>query len=183
MAQQPPQDRRSYFVPVLKIVAAWGAAIALVVGHHTFYASLNHTAPTLDPTWRTSASLLVHSQAGASAIGTTFAFLISSALSLSAGTAFLQCAWRVVRFRAFTVSGLDAMWSSQTNILAFLSCDFWRKARGIVILSGLTWAFRLVVTFAPGTLTVNTEVFTTSEPCSIPNFDFEATDLLYTGMF
>ncbi|KAJ7040865.1 hypothetical protein C8F04DRAFT_931616, partial [Mycena alexandri] len=126
-------------VPVLKIVAAWVAALALAAGHHAFYASLNHTAPTLDPTWRISASLLVHSQAGASAIGTTFASLISSALGVSAGTAVLQCAWRVVRTRAFTVSGLDAMWSSQTNLLAFLSLNFWRKARGIVILSGLTW--------------------------------------------
>jgi hypothetical protein len=68
-------------------------------------------------------------------------------------------------------------------MFAFLSLDFWRKARGIVIISGLAWAFPLVVTFAPGTLTVNTEVFTTSKPCSIPKFDFGATDLLYTGVF
>ncbi|KAJ7921813.1 hypothetical protein B0H13DRAFT_2318122 [Mycena leptocephala] len=179
MDEQPPQGRHSHFVTVFKIVAAWVAALVLAAGHHAFYASLNNTAPTLD-TSGISASLLVHSQAGASAIGTTFASIISSALSVSAGTAFLQCAWRVVRTRAFTVSGLDAMWSSQTNIFAFLSLDFWRKARGIVIISVLTWAFRLVVTFAPGTLTVNTEVFTISEPCSIPKFDFGATDMLYT---
>ncbi|KAF8186081.1 hypothetical protein K438DRAFT_2019847 [Mycena galopus ATCC 62051] len=179
MDQQPPQGRHGHFVPLLKIVAAWVVALALAAGHHAFYASLNNTVPTSDSSG-TNASLLVHSQAGASAIGTTFAFIVSAALSVSAGTAFLQCAWRVVRSRAFTVSGLDAMWSSPTNMFAFLSLDFWRKARGIVIISGLAWAFPLVVTFAPGTLTVNTEVFTTSEPCSIPTFDFGATDLLYT---
>ncbi|KAJ6583350.1 hypothetical protein DFH09DRAFT_1435725 [Mycena vulgaris] len=186
MDQQAPQGRHSHFVPVFKIVAAWVVALALAAGHHAFYASLNNTAPTLDTSGTSAsllvhnASLLVHSQAGASAIGTTFAYIISSTLSVSAGTAFLQCAWRVVHTRALTVSGLDAMWSSQTNMVAFLSLDFWLNARGIVIISGLAWTFPLVVTFAPGTLTVNTELFTTSEPCSIPKFDFGATDLLYT---
>ncbi|KAJ6505287.1 hypothetical protein C8R45DRAFT_923582 [Mycena sanguinolenta] len=100
-------------------------------------------------------------------------------LAVSAGTAFLQCAWSVVRKRAISISGLNAMWSSPTNMFAFLSLDFWRTAQGIVVISALAWAFPLIVTFAPGTLTVDTDVTTASDLCTIPAFDWEATGLLY----
>ncbi|KAJ7242178.1 hypothetical protein B0H12DRAFT_1055764 [Mycena haematopus] len=175
MEQQPYQVRHGHYVPLLKIVLAWIVALAFASGHHAFYASLNNHPITSG----TTASLLVHSQSGASAIGTTFAFLVSALLGVSAGTAFLQCAWRVVRKRAFTLDGLDAMWSSPTNMFAFLSFDFWRTGRGIVIISALAYAFPLVVTFAPGTLTVETDITTVSGPCKIPAFDFGATALLY----
>ncbi|KAJ6484644.1 hypothetical protein C8R45DRAFT_1147434 [Mycena sanguinolenta] len=137
------QTSQSHYVPLLKIVLAWISALALTSGHHAFYASLNnhHVASG------TTASFVVNGQAGASAIGTAFAFLVSSLLSVSAGTAFLQCAWSVVRKRAISISGLNAMWSSPTNMFAFLSLDFWRTAQGIVVISGLAWAFPLVAMY------------------------------------
>ncbi|KAJ6505252.1 hypothetical protein C8R45DRAFT_1209064 [Mycena sanguinolenta] len=169
------QSHHGHYVPLLKIVLAWVLALALASGHHAFYASLNNHRVASG----TTASFVVHSQAGASAIGTAFAFLVSSSLAVSAGTAFLQCAWSVVRKRAISISGLNAMWSSPTNMFAFLSLDFWRTAQGIVVISALAWAFPLIVTFAPGTLTVDTDVTTASDPCRIPAFDWEATGLLY----
>jgi hypothetical protein len=117
----------------LRIVLAWVSALALASGHHAFYASLDNHSVTSG----TTASLLVHSQAGASAVGTTFAILVSSLLATSAGTAFLQCAWRAARKHAISISGLNAMWSSLTNLFAFLSVDFWRTAQGAVIVSAL----------------------------------------------
>ncbi|KAJ7348410.1 hypothetical protein DFH08DRAFT_808151 [Mycena albidolilacea] len=110
-----------------------------------------------------AASLLVHFQAGASAI---------AALGVSASTAFLQCAWRVVRKRPFTVSGLDALSSSPSNVLAFFSWDFWRTAREIVPLVTLTRAFPGVVAFAPGTLAVENHLDTVSEICTVPTYNF-----------
>ncbi|KAF7371441.1 hypothetical protein MSAN_00781100 [Mycena sanguinolenta] len=177
MERASSQSRHGHSVPLLKIVIAWISALALASGHHAFYASLDNHPVTSGS--GTTALLLVHSQAGASAIGTTFAFLVSSLLAVSAGTAFLQCAWRVVRTRAFSISGLNAMWSSPTNVFAFLSLDFWRTAQGVVVISGLAWAFPLIVTFAPGTLTVATDITTTSGQCSVPAFDWGATGLLY----
>ncbi|KAJ6545686.1 hypothetical protein B0H19DRAFT_844212, partial [Mycena capillaripes] len=112
-------------------------ALGLACGHHGFYASLNNRV--LASNNSTSASLLLHSQSGASAVGTSFAFLVSAALGVSAGTAFLQCAWKLVRQHAFTVSGLDALWSSPHNVFAFFSFDFWRSARGVVVISALAW--------------------------------------------
>ncbi|KAJ6484672.1 hypothetical protein C8R45DRAFT_1075142 [Mycena sanguinolenta] len=166
---------KSHYVPLLKIVLAWISALALASGHHAFYASLDNRQIASG----TTALFVVHSQAGASAIGTAFAILVSSLLAVSARTAFLQCAWRVVRKRAISISGLNALWSSPTNLLAFLSLEFWRTAKGIVVISGLAWAFHLMVTFAPGTLTVDTDVTTVSNSCRIPAFDWESTALLY----
>ncbi|KAF7364177.1 hypothetical protein MSAN_01077000 [Mycena sanguinolenta] len=175
MERASSQSRHGHYVPLLKIVLAWVSALALASGHHAFYASLNKHPVTSG----TTASLLVHSQAGASAIGTAFAFIVSSLLAVSAGTAFLQCAWRVVRKRAISISGLNAMWSSPTNMFAFMSLDFWRTAQGIAIVSGLAWTLPLIVTFAPGTLTVETDVTTVSSSCQVPAFDWGATGLLY----
>ncbi|KAJ6552729.1 hypothetical protein B0H19DRAFT_1295024 [Mycena capillaripes] len=173
----PRQVHGSHYYPLSKILLAWLVALGLASGHHGFYASLNNRVVPSDS--GESASLLLHSQTSASAIGTTFAFLVSAALGVSAGTAFLQCAWKLVRQRALTVSGLDALWSSPHNVLAFFSFDFWRSARGIVLISALAWAFPLVVTFAPGTLTVQSRSGTVSGVCKVPTFDFGSSALLH----
>ncbi|KAK7041996.1 hypothetical protein R3P38DRAFT_2611003 [Favolaschia claudopus] len=177
--QDPTQAHKSPYSPLFKIVGAWVVALALACGHHAFYASLNGDVASADATDITNASFLVRSQAGASAIGTTFAFLVSASLGVSAGTALLQSSWRVVGQRAFTLSGLDALWSSPTSLLAFLSFDFWRSARGIVVISALAYAFPLVVTFAPGTLIVRNRVDSVQHPCSVPTFDFGSSAILH----
>ncbi|KAF8155141.1 hypothetical protein K438DRAFT_2026530 [Mycena galopus ATCC 62051] len=175
MERASSQSPHGHIVPLLKIVLAWVSALALASGHHAFYASLDNHSVTSG----TTVSLLVYSQVGASAVGTTFAILVSSLLAASAGTAFLQCAWRAARKHAISISGLNAMWSSLTNLFAFLSVDFWRTAQGAVIVSALVWTFHLIVTFAPGTVTVETDVATVSGPCQIPTFDWGGTGLLY----
>ncbi|KAK7000432.1 hypothetical protein R3P38DRAFT_3219331 [Favolaschia claudopus] len=175
MDRSSSQSSRSHYIPLVKIVLAWLVALALAVGHHAYYSSLNDHPVASGKT----ASLLVHSQAGASAIGIAFATVVVAMLGLSSGTAFLQCAWKVARMRAFTVSGLDAMWSSPTSLLSFFSLDFWREARGIVFIAVLAHAFQLVVTFAPGTLTVEIDVSTVSNSCAVPAFDFGSSALLY----
>ncbi|KAJ6451162.1 hypothetical protein C8R45DRAFT_1125151 [Mycena sanguinolenta] len=175
MERASSQSPRGHCIPLLKIVLAWVSALALASGHHAFYASLEGHPVTSG----TTASSFVHSQAWASAVGTAFAFLVRSLLAVSAGTAFLQCAWRVARKRAVSISGLNAMWSSLTNVFAFLSLDFWRTAQGIVVISALAWTFPLIVTFAPGTLTIEPDVTTVSGPCQVLTFDWESTELLY----
>ncbi|KAJ7910109.1 hypothetical protein B0H13DRAFT_2013052 [Mycena leptocephala] len=176
-ASQPPRPRASslYFT-LAKILLPWVIAVALAFGHHAFDASLD--GREVSSGYTKSALLLVHSQAGASAIGTTFAFLTSAFLAASAGAAFLQSAWGVVRQRSFTISGLDALWSSPHNVLAFFSFDFWRTGRGVVVISALSWAFPLVVTLAPGTLSVGTRTDSTSEVCMVPTFDLSASTVL-----
>ncbi|KAJ7266035.1 hypothetical protein C8J57DRAFT_1619229 [Mycena rebaudengoi] len=167
----------SYSSPLLKIVLAWLAAAALAIGHHLFNVSLNEQI--VPSTGRSSGLHGIQSQAGASAIGTTFAFLVSALLGVSAGTAFLQCAWRLVRQRSFTVAGLDALWSSLHNPLAFLSLDLWKTGRGVLVIVTLAWLFPLVVTFAPGTLSVETQINTVSEKCTVQTYDLGLSTALH----
>ncbi|KAJ6544617.1 hypothetical protein DFH09DRAFT_1321820 [Mycena vulgaris] len=176
--RNPSQGHGRPHSPLFKILLAWVVALALASGHHAFYASLNNRAvASSDVT--TNVSLLTHSQAGALAIGTTFAFLVSALLGISTGTAFLQCAWRLVGQRTFTLSGLNALWSSQSDAFAFLAFDFWRSARGVVLISALPWAFPLVVTFAPSTLIVENRINIAAEACKVPTFDFRSSALLH----
>ncbi|KAJ6510767.1 hypothetical protein C8R45DRAFT_1207627 [Mycena sanguinolenta] len=168
-AQTRVDAHGSYLSPLLKIILAWLAAAALAIGHHLFNTSLDKRI--VPSTGSTSRLHGIQSQAGASAIGTTFAFLVSALLGVSAGTAFLQCAWRLVRQRSFTVAGLDALWSSPHNPLAFLSIDFWKTGRGVVVIATLSWAFPLMVTFAPGTLSVETQINTVNEECMVQTYD------------
>nr|GAT60397.1 predicted protein [Mycena chlorophos] len=181
MSPVKPHPRGSISSPLVKIVLAWLVALALAFGHHAFYKSLDNTvAPsTVDSTSITS-QFNIHSQAGASAVGTMFAWLVAAALGLSAGTAFIQCAWVVVQQRATSVAGLDALWSSPKNALAFLSLDMWRSAHVVVLVSALAWAFPLIVTFAPGTLTVRTQTVYSARGCTAPTYDFGTNDALYT---
>jgi hypothetical protein len=101
---------------MIKMSLAGIAVAALAVGHQAFHASLNGTSPTANE----PGVYVVHSQAGASALGTAFAFLVSSFLGISRGTAFVQCAWMVVQKRSFTLAGLDALSSSPYTPTAFL---------------------------------------------------------------
>lgn len=178
-AQAHAEDHGSYSSPLLKIVLAWLAAAALAIGHHSFNASLNERI--VSSTGSSSGLHGVQSQAGASALGTTFAFLVSALLGVSAGTAFLQCAWRLVRQRSFTIAGLDALWSSPHNPLAFLSIDLWKTGRGVVVIAALAWAFPLVVTFTPGTLSVETQIDTVSEECMVQTYDLGLSTALHEG--
>nr|GAT60379.1 predicted protein [Mycena chlorophos] len=181
MSPVRPQARGSISSPLVKIVLAWLVALALALGHDAFYKSLNNkVAPSAIGT-SISSEFDVHSQAGASAIGTMFAWLVAAALGLSAGTAFIQCAWVVVQQRATSVSGLDALWSSPKNALAFLSLDMWRSAHAVVLVSALAWAFPLIVTFAPGTLSVRTQTVFFTQGCNAATYDFGNNDLLYNA--
>ncbi|KAF7322384.1 hypothetical protein HMN09_00016300 [Mycena chlorophos] len=165
---RPGQVHGTYVAPLRKITLAWILALVFAVGHHAFYHSLN--GRPVEAT--ASLQFRPHSQPGASAIGTALAWLASFSLALSAGTAFLQLAWRSVQQRSWTVSGLDALWSSPNDIMAFLEADFWRSGRATVLVVAAAWAFPLVTTFAPGTLSVSTVTITRNQTCPVPTFDF-----------
>ncbi|KAK6988616.1 hypothetical protein R3P38DRAFT_3373941 [Favolaschia claudopus] len=172
-------SERSPLIALTKTGLALVTALAFAVGHHAFFASLDDEVAVSDDVGTSRVSLVARSQAGASAIGTAFAFLVSALLGLSASTAFWQTSWRLVGQRSFTLSGLDALWASPHNALSFFSLDFWRSGREIVLISALAWTFPLVVTFAPGTLTVQTRVREVKRSCSVPTFDFGSSAILH----
>ncbi|KAJ7784863.1 hypothetical protein DFH07DRAFT_1054420 [Mycena maculata] len=160
----------NYAFSLCKMALTWLAALVVAGGHHVFNASLNGKKPA-------DGILTPESQAGASFLGTMFAFLVSAFLGMSGGTAFIQSARRIVQRRSFTLTGLDALWSSPHNVLAFLSFDFWKSAREVVIVAALAWAFPFIVTFAPGTLSVQNDIKPSSAACMVPTFDFGSSAL------
>ncbi|KAJ7675482.1 hypothetical protein B0H17DRAFT_1182857 [Mycena rosella] len=162
----------SYVAPLVKMMLAWLTALAVAGGHHAFNVSLNGRTVNGG-----HGILYAHSQAGASLLGTMFAFLVSAFLRISAGTAFIQTAWGVVQRRSFTLAGLDALWSATQNPLAFLTFDLWKSARGVAVVAGLSWAFPLIVTFAPGSLSVQSQIKPISGACNVPTFDFGSSAL------
>jgi hypothetical protein len=178
----PTQATHSLLPTALKIVGAWLVAVAFAIGHHAFYASLNGKIVTTGGIDRNStASFVVHSQAGASAIGTALASLTAATLGVSAATAFFQGAWFIVRKRAMSISALDALWSAPHNPMSILSWDMWCSVRGVVLLAAVAWAFPLITTFTPGTITVQTRVSTTNSSCSVLAYDFGNNEDLYVG--
>lgn len=122
-ASQPPRPRASslYFT-LAKILLPWVIAVALAFGHHAFDASLD--GREVSSGYTKSALLLVHSQAGASAIGTTFAFLTSAFLAASAGAAFFNppggsCVSGASPSRALTRCGLRRITASRSSRSTF----------------------------------------------------------------
>ncbi|KAJ7258972.1 hypothetical protein C8J57DRAFT_1515679 [Mycena rebaudengoi] len=164
----PTQATHSLLPTALKIVGAWLVAVAFAIGHHAFYASLNGKIVTTGGIDRNStASFVVHSQAGASAIGTALASLTAATLGVSAATAFFQGAWFIVRKRAMSISALDALWSAPHNPMSILSWDMWCSVRGVVLLAAVAWAFP------------QTRVSTTNSSCSVLAYDFGNNEDLY----
>jgi hypothetical protein len=167
---------------LLKIVLIWLVGCILAVLHHIYNSQLNDRAVrTLDRHHPTAKDVFL-SQQGASAVGTTLANLASAAMAASTAIAFFQCAWYLVRRRSFTVAGLDALWSAPGSQLSFLEWDFVRTAKGVVLVAVAMRLFPLVVTFAPGTLTVHSVGLSDVTQCRVPTLpDFGKHGLLFDG--
>ncbi|KAF7324527.1 hypothetical protein MKEN_00493400 [Mycena kentingensis (nom. inval.)] len=146
----------SHVSSIVKILLIWALGGILALIHHIFYSQLNNRA--------------VH---------TLHKDHITPQRPASSGIAFIQCAWKLVRQRAFTVAGLDALWAAPYSPLSFLEWDFWRTARGVVLVGALVHAFPLVITFIPGTLTVRGVQKTEVGECTVPTFDFGKQGVLF----
>jgi hypothetical protein len=166
----------------LKIALIWLVGYVLAVLHHVYNSQLNDRAVrTLDRHHPTAKDIFL-SQQGASAVGTTLANLASAAMAASTAIAFFQCAWYLVRRQSFTVAGLDALWSAPGSQLSFLEWDFVRTAKGVVLIGVAMRLFPLVVTFAPGTLTVHSVGLSDVTQCRVPTLpDFGKHGLLFDG--
>ncbi|KAF7327117.1 hypothetical protein MKEN_00287900 [Mycena kentingensis (nom. inval.)] len=160
----------------LRIFLVWLVGAFFAVLHHILNSQLeNRPVRKLGPT----ADGVFLSQQGASAVGTSIAYLAAAALATSASMAYIQCAWSRVLRRPFTVSGLDALWSAPETRIAFLERYIWRSAPGMVLFAIALRGFSLVVTFAPGTLTVRRDVDNRTQTFGVPTFSFTNSGALY----
>lgn len=110
--------------------------IALALGHHFYYRSLDGT--------------VVSSQARqewALRFGTAFASLTQSALVASAGVSYTQRVWVTVKKRAFPLKTLDNVFSLQTTIWSFFSWEVLSKAKLLYLLGICIWYVHIYSSF------------------------------------
>jgi hypothetical protein len=131
-------DKRGihWLVPA-QMVSLLVAGIALAVGHHAYYQSLAGTKvlPIDDTTsaWNTAR------QEWKIRFGTAFAFLAKTCLATSVAIAYTQHIWATCRKKAYSVSGLDAMFSATSDIFAITNRDLASRAKIGALMVAIFW--------------------------------------------
>ncbi|KAF7307912.1 hypothetical protein MKEN_01152000 [Mycena kentingensis (nom. inval.)] len=165
-------------VPVLNMTGFWIVAVVLAILHHFFNPWLRGRIVRDFDRHDLSPHVFL-TQEGASAVSTTLANLVSAALATSTAVAFIQRAWMLVRGRAFTVAALDTLWATPGSNTAFFKLGFMRTAVDVVLVAAILRVFPLVVTFAPGTLTVVNGFENRTAECSVPTLNWATQTMLF----
>lgn len=121
------------------ILGLLALGIALALGHHFYYWSLNGTVVSSQTR-----------QEWALRFGTAFASLTQSALVASTGVAYTQRLWVTVKKRAFHLKTLDNVFSLQTTIWSFFSWEVLSKAKILYLLGICIWYVRIYFTSSSG---------------------------------
>ena len=172
----------------IRIVGFLVAAAMLALGHHFFYRLLNGK-PVYDTsqTWRGVYQAGKHgwrTQQFTRTVGNLFSQAVQATMSATITNAFLQCAWRVVRLRTWSVTGLDALFASTTSMFAFLKVDLWKSGRVFILVVAVSYALPFVSSLAASSLlTVGEEIYNTTT-CVVPTMDLAAqSKILFDGQY
>lgn len=130
------------------------AATIVAISHHVFYRSLDGQSIGNET-----------SQQWNVAIGTGLAFLVRVLLSISLGTAIVQCFWHSLFEPAgrrprppVNLENVDRLFSITTDLIGFLHPGVWAFNPLMVLSAALFWCLPLTVIFAPATLSIGTSV-------------------------
>lgn len=134
--------------------------LACAIGHHVFLSGLDGR-PADNQTW-----------IGRYSLG--LAFIVKTALVLSAEVAFTQQAWQSLRHnqRGISIRAVDALFNAPNTGMSFLCWDMWRSSLIATLIATLTWIIPLSAIFSPNTLTVNTSLLFSSTMQSVPTLNF-----------
>lgn len=113
-----------------------GACFA--VGHHLFYARLSGSVVS-DTNFIDSMGAYLSVQQTNLAIGNVFAFLVKICLNSAIGIAYTQLFWKAIFQKPQTISTVDAMFSSLSNLLALNRGKIWRQNPLLLILALIAW--------------------------------------------
>lgn len=114
---------------------------AFAIGHHVFYASLNHR-PASDSVDYDVLGMHVSSQQFNTAIGTAFAFMVRACLMFSVSVAYFQILmWAVARPGAdgIELSHLDILTSALGDLISLGSLKAWWRRPWIWLLVVVAW--------------------------------------------
>jgi hypothetical protein len=126
-----------YWLAPAKMLSLFIAGIALAVGHHCYYRSLAGTK--VMPTDIAASAWDIDRQEWKIRFGTAFAFLAKTCLATSIAIAYTQHIWATCREKAYSISGLDAMFNATSDVLAFASADLTLRSKVAALLAALVW--------------------------------------------
>ena len=125
------------------------AGTVAAISHHVFYNSLDGQVVGDES-----------SQQWNFRIGTGFAFLVRVFLSLSMGTAIVQCFWHSLQTnkRPVTLENLDHLFTISTSLPGLFQPGVWAFNPLMVLLAVVSWCLPLAVIVAPTTLSIGPTV-------------------------
>lgn len=103
------------------------SAIALAVGHHFYYKSLNGTPAGS-----------ANRQQWAITFGASFSFLVTHLLRAATFIAHSQYIWLVIRRRGYTLENLDNLFSLTSDLRSIFSREFVKHGKIAVLLALIT---------------------------------------------
>ncbi|KAL2074611.1 hypothetical protein VTL71DRAFT_8389 [Oculimacula yallundae] len=170
----------NWLVPV-KMLALFIGGSALAVGHHCYYQSLVDTRVSSNSS--KSSSWDIDSQEWKIRFGTAFAFLAKTFLAAAVSIAYKQHIWATCRRKAYSIAGLDALFSATADLFAFTSSEFTIRAKVSAVLAALDQvedihsdtSIRLMPLSAlitPATLTVVAVASINNATGQVPQLDF-----------
>jgi hypothetical protein len=145
------------------IVLSFAVSLALAVGHHLFYASLDHI-PVEDNAFSQQTNI---------AIGTGFAFLFRACLAIATCTAYWQVFWHTALRKTLTISSADALTGVLGSLVEFTHVRTFFFNPGLAALAILAWLVPFASLLPPATLSVlpTTVVSNVLERVPVPYFD------------
>jgi hypothetical protein len=142
MIMKTTKSPRMHWLSPTLMLSSLVLGLLLSVGHHLFYQSLDgqHTTKTSHSFFGSSYS----NQQLNIAVGTTFAFLVRSALVLSVSTAFCQAFWKEVQRLSLdnsvtTIDRIDTIYAAPTNIVAFFTASAWIHYPALFLTALIIW--------------------------------------------
>lgn len=133
------QQRQIYWVTPVTIGLAFATGILLALGHHLFY---QHLAGSAVPAGDYNAPLVgVSKQQFNIAVGTAFAFLVKSMLSLAVTASYTQVFWRTLGTakRGIPVDKVDTIFSLVQNILGLFRVSAWHRYWLLICMAWIFW--------------------------------------------
>jgi len=145
------------------IVVSFAVSLALAIGHHLFYASLDHI-PVEDNAFSQQTNI---------AIGTGFAFLFRACLAIATCTAYWQVFWHTALRKSLTISSADALTGVLGSLIEFTHVRTFFFNPGLAALAILAWLVPFASLLPPATLSVlpTTVVSNILERVPVPYFD------------
>lgn len=98
------------------------------VGHHIFATKVNGNAVQSS-----------EQQEWYITIVTGLAFLTRAFLTASAGLAYTQLLWYMLRSKTFTLAGVDATFSVVKDLWSFFNWELWSNGLSLVVMAVVVW--------------------------------------------